>query len=246
MTSRQALPWFRPNDSDPCFCGSDRVFANCCGSRAEERTPPAGVHVFPGFLDAQTCQKWVRRLEGKRRQKAMVNKFQSAATGRFTTEDDPVRVCSEVQPGSLRKPIGDRVAEAFRHVAATTGQSVAWYELPLILRYRPGGYYLAHADSCALDPSGRTWIKMRDRDLSLLLYLNEDFTGGGLTFTNFNYHFKPKTGDLLVFPSDNRYAHQAERVESGLRYVIVSWAAFTDTEKVDSRPPDGAIRVPQN
>ncbi|NND44262.1 MAG: hypothetical protein HKN58_02985, partial [Xanthomonadales bacterium] len=37
MAGRQALPWFQPNDADPCFCGSDRVFADCCGSWAEQR-----------------------------------------------------------------------------------------------------------------------------------------------------------------------------------------------------------------
>lgn len=245
MASRQPLPWFRPREEGPCFCGSDKAFGECCGSRASDRPPPAGVHRFPGFLDLDTCRKWVSRLEGKRRHKAKVNKIGRPGDSQMTTEDDPVRVCSEVEPGTLRRLINDRVAEAFKLVAAETGHTVAWYELPLILRYRAGGYYLAHADSCALDPASKTWFKIRDRDLSLLIYLNEDFTGGGLTFVNFNYHFRPKPGDLLVFPSDNRYAHQAETVESGIRYVIVSWAALRETPKLDDRPPEGAIAVPE-
>lgn len=245
MAMRQALPWFRPHEEGPCFCGSDLSFGECCGSRDPDRKPPAGVHLFPGFLDPASCKKWVKRLEGNRRQRAKVNKIQRPGASAMTTEDDPVRVCSEVQPGSLRTLINQRVAEAFKRVAATTGHTVAWYELPLILRYRAGGYYLAHADSCALDPASKSWFKIRDRDLSLLIYLNEDFTGGGLTFVNFNYHFRPKPGDLLVFPSDNRYAHQAERVESGIRYVIVSWAALRETPKVCDRPPELAVLLPE-
>jgi len=243
MQQGLALPWFKPDDAEPCFCGSDRTFAQCCGSREPVRDPPHGVHVFPGFLDPGTCEKWVKRLESKRRHKAKVNKMARPGSNAFTTEDDPVRVCSEVQPGSLRRLINDRVAEAFKLVAEKTGNTVAWYELPLILRYQAGGFYLAHADSCALDPGGRTWFKMRDRDLSLLIYLNEDFSGGGLSFVNFNYHYRPKTGDMLMFPSDNRYAHQAEKVESGIRYVVVSWAALRETQKVCDRPPEGAILV---
>ena len=71
-----------------------------------------------------------------------------------------------------------------------------------------------------------------DRDLSLLLYLNEDYSGGGLTFTNFHCHFRPRTGDLLVFPSDNRYEQQAEVVQAGVRYAIASWAAVSGRRRL--------------
>jgi predicted 2-oxoglutarate/Fe(II)-dependent dioxygenase YbiX len=84
-------------------------------------------------------------------------------------------------------------------------------------------------------------MKIHDRDISLLIYLNEDYTGGGLSFMNFNYHLRPKTGDMLAFPSDNRYEHQAEEVQSGIRYVIVSWAAFNGSKRVLDSPPPGSI-----
>jgi len=241
MPGQQVFPWFRPAPGDPCFCRSGREFGACCGSHDADRDPPVGVRVFPGFLNPATCARWVRRLESMSGRKALVNKMQRSGPGPFTVEDDPVRVCTEVHPGVLRKQINDRVAEAFRVVAAETGDTVAWYEMPMILRYRAGGYYLAHADSCALDPSGRAWVKLRDRDLSLLIYLNDDFTGGGLTFANFNFHFRPQPGDLVVFPSDNRYIHQAEEVNSGVRYVIVSWAALAGVPRVHPAPPDNVI-----
>ena len=115
--------------------------------------------------------------------------------------------------------------------------------IKMMSRYQTGGFFLGHADSCLLDPATNNWFKVRDRDLSLLIYLNEDFTGGGLSFINFNYHFRPAIGDMLVFPSDNRYAHQAEVVESGFRYVIVSWAALAGRPRVSDTLPQGAIRL---
>ncbi len=241
MLKRQALPWFTPSATDPCFCFSGQSFGECCGSRSANRKPPAGVHLITGFLDPATCRKWVKRLEGMPRQRALVNKIQRPGASSYSTGDDPVRVCREVQPGVLRKVINDRVAEAFRLSAAKTGHTVAWFEMPIILRYQSGGFFLAHADSCLLDPASKTWFKVRDRDLSLLIYLNEDFSGGGLSFVNFNFHLRPRTGDMLVFPSDNRYAHQAEIVESGLRYVIVSWAALVGSPRVSDRPPQRVI-----
>lgn len=241
MPKRQQFPWFRPTAADPCFCRSGRSFGDCCGSRIADRGPPAGVDLISGFLDPATCRKWVKRLEGMRRKRALVRKIQRPGTTALSTENDPVRVCAEVQPGVLRKVINDRVAEAFQLAATKMGASVSWIETPLILRYQSGGFYLAHADSCLLDPASNTWVKVHDRDLSLLIYINEDFSGGGLSFTNFNFHLRPRTGDLLVFPSDNRYIHQAEVVESGIRYVIVSWAALAGSPRVNDRPPLGAI-----
>lgn len=241
---RLALPWFTPSPPDPCFCMSGRTFGECCGLESDDREPPAGVHLFPGFLDEATCAKWVKRLENKPRKRSSVHKIKNARNRALSTEDNPVRVCRDVNPGVLRKVISDRVVEAFRRVTSETGDTVEWFESPSILRYQSGGFFLGHADSCLLDPANNTWFKVKDRDLSLLIYLNEDFTGGGLSFLNFNYHLKPSTGDMLVFPSDNRYIHQAEVVESGFRYVIVSWAALRGSQRVSVAPPAGAIHLP--
>ena len=246
MPMRQPLPWFTPSAEHPCFCRSGLDFGECCGSRSSDRKPPAGVHLFPGFVDPATCRKWIKRLEAKPRKRSAVHKIQRPGTSSLSTGDHPVRVCADVKPGVLRQVMSDRVVEAFRLVAATTGDQVEWFEAPSILRYQSGGFFLAHADSCLLDPASNTWFKVKDRDLSLLIYLNDDFTGGGLSFVNFNFHLRPRTGDMLVFPSDNRYAHQAEVVESGFRYVIVSWAALNGRQRVCDGPPQGAIHLENN
>jgi predicted 2-oxoglutarate/Fe(II)-dependent dioxygenase YbiX len=243
MIRKQPLPWFRPLDSDPCFCLSGQAFADCCGSRAKDRKPPAGALLFPEFVKPVTCRKWVSRLEKKAGLRSPVHMVKKPGAASVASEENSLRVCSDVKPGVLRKLIDNRVAEAFKLAAAKTGRTVAWYETPSILRYQSGGYYMRHADSCLVDPATNTWLKIHDRDLSLLIYLNEDYTGGGLSFVNFNYHLRPRAGDMLAFPSDNRYEHQAEIVQSGVRYVVVSWAAFNGSERVSDTPPQGAIQL---
>ena len=243
MQKRLHLPRFNPSQADSCFCRSGRSFGECCGSQSPDRSPPAGVQVFSGFLDDVTCKKWVRKLEGKKLHRAPVHVIKNSANASVSSEKNKQRVCSNVKPGVLRKVINERIAEAFNMASSGSGHSVAWFESPSILRYSSGGYYSRHADSCLIDPASNNWLKIHDRDLSLLIYLNEDFTGGGLTFVNFNYHFRPKAGDMLVFPSDNRYEHQAEVVTSGLRYCIASWAALKETQKVGANPPPGAIII---
>ena len=240
---RFLVPPFEPSDDDPCFCRSGHRFADCCGSRAPHRRVPAGVQVFSGFLDPETCQKWVKRLEKQPRLRATTTDRSATRKGKLMFVEDPARVCHTVEPGPMRTRIVDAIAKGYQQALAGSGHQLVWFELPNILRYQPGGFYLHHADSCIYEKADRSWYKIQDRDLSMLIYLNDDFTGGGLTFTNFNYHFRPKVGDLLVFPSDNRYEHQAEKVESGIRYCIASWAALQGTRKVFNVPPDAAIQL---
>ena len=237
------VPNFAPTPGEPCFCRSGLEFGQCCGSSASDRKLPVGVQVFPGFVDAETCRKWVTRLEQQPRQRTTISDVNQSPHRAPVARPDPVRVCDDVAPGVLRKKIDETVQRAFVDGARITGRTIEWYETPRILRYQAGGFYQRHADSCQVYQHLNAWYKVRDRDLSLLLYLNEDFQGGGLTFIHFKYHYRPKIGDLLVFPSDNRYEHQAEKVISGIRYAVVSWAAFAGVQRVFAQPPKGAIPV---
>ncbi len=235
------VPGFSPTFSGACFCNSGKTFGECCGSRAADRELPAGVQLFPAFLDPATCRKWVSRLEKQPREAATVTDVNRDPNRPPVSFKDSGRVCDDVKPGVLRKKVNDCVKQGFDQAARASGQQMAWFEMPRILRYVAGGFYHRHADACQVVQPGNAWYKVRDRDLSLLLYLNEDYTGGGLSFVNFNFHFRPRTGDLLVFPSDNRYEHRAEKVTSGLRYAVVSWAAFANSRRVFAGPPKDAI-----
>lgn len=239
------VPNFSPAHSDRCFCLSGEIFGQCCGSKAADRKLPGGVQVFSGFVDPLTCRKWVARLERQPRERAIVTDVNRSPNRAPVGHADPGRVCDDVTPGVLRKQINDQVMQGFIRAARITGRTLEWFETPRILRYAPGGFYHRHSDSCQVVRSNNAWYKVRDRDLSLLLYLNEDFTGGGLTFIHFDFHYRPRTGDLLVFPSDNRYEHRAEKVLSGLRYAVASWAAFSGSPRVFAGPPAGAIHFQQ-
>lgn len=82
-----------------------------------------------------------------------------------------------------------------------------------LLRYSPGEYYHAHYD-------GGTSM---GRSVSAILYLNDDYEGGEIEFTNFNLKIKPKAGTFILFPSNYAYRHIAHPVISGTKYAIVTW-----------------------
>ncbi len=120
---------------------------------------------------------------------------------------------------------------------------IEWWELPQLLRYEKGGRYDAHSDAenISKDPNKPGWVKVHDRDISILAYLNEDFTGGLLSFPDHQRKIAPRTGLLVAFPSHHGYRHAAEPTMSGVRYVMVSWAAVRGSPRVRAKAPQGHI-----
>ena len=229
-------PQFRPTRLGPCFCGSGSRFKDCCGSAAPGRPPPYGVHVVHDFLDEAACHKLLEGLKHQPR-RPLGTIAQPGDSELMEAEYGPGRITDDVEAGDMRETINRHVRRAMEApIAEAVGRPFAWYERPQVLRYETGGQYIQHADSEILLPGVRAWFKNIDRDISLLIYLNDDFEGGGLEFVKFNYTHRPRAGDLVFFPSDHRYTHQALPVTAGLRWVIVSWSAFADEPKVLEEP----------
>jgi predicted 2-oxoglutarate/Fe(II)-dependent dioxygenase YbiX len=230
------FPVFRPERKDACFCGSGKRFKSCCGSMSESREPPYGVHVVPGFLDPQICRAWVEFLEQQPREASRVFDASRSTAANPQVSLKGGRTSQEISLGKLVEPVNEVVAQCFHNSAPLFGREIEWFEQPKVLRYGPGNSYGVHADNCYRASTENFWTKKIDRDISLLMYLNEDFVGGSLSFEKFFYSYQPKVGDLLLFPSDNRYKHSANPVHSGIRYAIVSWGAFLGEPRVHATP----------
>jgi hypothetical protein len=81
-------------------------------------------------------------------------------------------------------------------------------------RYRPGQYFKPHYD-------GRFERNGVERSLlTLMVYLNDDFTGGGTRFLEFGVEVAPRTGMALVF--QHPVLHEGCTVERGAKYVLRS------------------------
>ncbi|KFQ86002.1 Prolyl 3-hydroxylase 3, partial [Phoenicopterus ruber ruber] len=89
-----------------------------------------------------------------------------------------------------------------------------------------------HADNCLLDPEGQEcWREPPAyvyRDYSGILYLNDDFQGGGLFFTEMDTvtvtaEVRPKCGRLVAFSSGKENPHGVWAVSRGRRCAIALW-----------------------
>lgn len=112
--------------------------------------------------------------------------------------------------------------------------SVQSAEIPQVLKYNVGGHYAEHVDSEALwhnvHENKIEWKKVIDRDISILLYLNDDYEGGELVFPNQHITIKPKAGMLVAFPSNHHFVHGVNPVTKGTRYAMVTWASLSAPE----------------
>ena len=120
---------------------------------------------------------------------------------------------------------------------------IEWFEFPHILYYKSGGIYEHHSDADTFDTKSKRWLRVMDRDFSIILYLNSAFSGGGLAFPHQNLRVQPRTGLLVVFPSDYRYVHKAEPTISGKRYALVTWVAKQGGSRVMNRLPNNIVRL---
>lgn len=58
-----------------------------------------------------------------------------------------------------------------------------------------------------------------DPNISVVLYLNDDYEGGELFFKEQNIKIKPEAGSIIIFPSVDPYYHESLPVISGIKYM---------------------------
>jgi hypothetical protein len=84
-----------------------------------------------------------------------------------------------------------------------------------IIRYPEGGEFKPHTD---------THRGNAERAFTVIVYMDDDFTGGETEFPRLDYRCQPKAGRVLVFlPTE---LHAGRPVLSGEKTVLVFWVLF--------------------
>lgn len=235
-------PDFYPQKDDFCYCPSGKLFYDCCGSTELVRPPPFGLFMFENYLDSDAVSDLVEYANQCDGDPLMVIDKDKSTPNNIVRTLDKARITERVLLGDRQSELVDLVKTSFLDLTKKCiGQPLEWFEKPDLMRYREGGHYVRHADSQNYDPETNTWNKVVDRDLGMLIYLNDDFEGGELSFYKLNYQIRPRAGAAVLFPSDQRFLHQAETVKKGVRYAVVSWGSLKGTPKIADTPPKTAI-----
>ncbi|CAE7250436.1 unnamed protein product [Symbiodinium sp. CCMP2592] len=95
-----------------------------------------------------------------------------------------------------------------------------------ISQYKEGEHFATHCDGMYANDNDECSI------YSVVLYLNEDYDGGELEFTDSGKRFRPTAGTAVLLPHD--LPHAGLEVSKGIKYVARTELMF---RCVDRRPP---------
>lgn len=135
------------------------------------------------------------------------------------------RTLSVQLPVDSQQPIRAVFDRLMPDLSAHFGVNLTAYEEPQYLRYGPGSFFTAHRDRPRADH-----LDTSDRKASLVIFLNNDFEGGELTFyglvndpgfENAGFPCDAVPGLALAFRSDT--LHEVTPVTRGERFTIVTW-----------------------
>jgi len=96
--------------------------------------------------------------------------------------------------------------------------NLRYWEAFNFIKYEQGHHFMEHHDH------GFSY----NCTLSLVAYINDDYEGGELFFRLQGINYIPKAGDVVLFPSNFMYPHQAKVVHSGTKYSLVTMLDYSD------------------
>ena len=233
-TPKAFVPSYHFDLKGLCYCRSGENFGDCCANSSQTGKVPVGIHVISNFVKPADCKRMIRFAEKQKRSSlSVVDTHQTQQAQQRTYKKDKGRITQRVQLGKRQELANQWFYRGVKERLAQLSQSQPeWYETPHMLRYGPGGRYVVHSDSEHFDEETKQFYRFIDRDFSMLIYLNDDYSGGELNFPWLRYRYQPTAGDLVMFPSNHVFAHESLPIVSGAKYALVSWGAFRGSPRV--------------
>ena len=149
------------------------------------------IEEIPHFLSHEECDRIIEL--------SVNNLSQSKLFKEKDTEDLNVRRSKQAWLTDQTDPILLAISE---RIAQRTNTDISDQESYQVVKYDKDGFYKPHFDACVLNRSDDCERMNRGkgpRYLTFLMYLNDDFEGGGTFFPELNQTVKPETGKAVIF-----------------------------------------------
>jgi SM-20-related protein len=174
------------------------------------------LFLLPNFLDPDSCARLTAELAVAPTTPAPV--YIEGAEG---TVHESVRKTTSLHPASETvEKIYERLLRQKSALEGHFGTSLTGCENPQFLRYEKGDFFVRHQDG---SPNQLDFDHLRVRRISIVVFLNDSFSGGALNFSDprTTCALSGETGLLVAFRADT--FHEVLPVTSGERFTIVSW-----------------------
>lgn len=111
-------------------------------------------------------------------------------------------------------------------------ENIRWVTNGYIIKYENGQFIGPHSDCNIAYESDRTTIVNSIPLYNVLTvgaFLNEDFTGGEISYRPWGITARPNTGSILIYPSSYIGCHEVAPVVDGERYAYLRWYGHGET-----------------
>lgn len=189
--------------------------------------PALGLNIYENVFSADDIERHIKTLEdnldGTKRyhwneatvtnSKSPIKKARDCVDFKYKKESLGLRNGINAPLLDLHEEIYQKLKLCIDDYAAYWGINVVYYEAFNFVKYEgEGKHFRIHADH---GPAYTCTV-------SAVIYLNDDYEGGELQFPRLdNLVYKPKAGDIAVFPSNYIYEHASLPIKSGIKYCVV-------------------------
>lgn len=175
------------------------------------------VYVIHGFLSPQECQQYIAMAEELGFVDAPITTLEGAVMRKDVRNNTRVLADDPITAKHLWQRIQPWVIDPWRQRSA-----IGLNERLRFYKYEPGQSFAPHFD-------GRYRRSQFEKsDFTFLVYLNDDFGGGGTRFFQpETFRIEPRAGSALLF--HHPQLHEGEVVAEGVKYVLRSDVMYSST-----------------
>jgi hypothetical protein len=186
-----------------------------------------GLHVYHDTFSLEDSKRYINTLEsnlstgGKYKWSEAqvtnsivpIKKARDAVDFKYKQENLGPKNETNSELIDLHEEIYQKLKYCIDDYARYWGINVVYYEAFNFVKYEGAGtHFNIHADH---GPKYNCTV-------SAVIYINDDYEGGDLKFPRLdNLVYKPRVGDIAVFPSNYIYEHASLPMESGTKYCVV-------------------------
>ncbi len=216
--------WFTKDRSETA---SNRVPERKLDNNSTVENLGLGLHVYHNTFSLDDANRYIETLEsnlatgGKynwseaqvTNSTVPIKKARDAVDFKYKQENLGSRNETNSELIDLHEEIYQKLKYCIDDYAKYWGINVTYYEAFNFVKYEGAGtHFNIHADH---GPAYNCTV-------SAVIYINDDYKGGDLKFPRLdNLVYKPRVGDIAVFPSNYIYEHASLPMESGTKYCVV-------------------------
>ena len=171
------------------------------------------------FITPQECQELIKMIDANHSRSSVV----VGGTDRTDVTDHRTSSTSNLD---MSTPIMSKIK---KQISETLGLELVKGEALQGQLYEPGQYFKPHNDFFSGPAYDMHCKASGNRTHTLMIYLNDDFKGGGTHFPTLQKTVEPETGKALWWYNmkdgkvQDQYLHEGVTVDEGKKYVVTSW-----------------------